>query len=111
MPRRRSRATACHKCHACSSAPASRGPHHWLTVAGLVRGSSSQFDDDLNTPDFELNPFAIVDLSLSRQFARSLQGFFAIENMFDEDYDTGRTPLRTIGWPRTIRAGVRVDLP
>ena len=82
-----------------------------LTVAGLVRGSSSQFDDDLNSPAFVLNPFAIVDLSLSRQIARSLQGFFAIENMFDEDYDTGRTPLRTIGWPRTVRAGVRVNLP
>ena len=82
-----------------------------LTVAGLVRGSSSQYDDDLNTPEFKLNPFAIVDFSLSRQLARSLQAFFAVENLFDEDYDTGRTPLRTVGWPRTVRAGVRVNLP
>ncbi len=39
----------------------------WLTVAAQVRGSSSQFDDDLNTPEFELNPFAVLDLSLSRR--------------------------------------------
>ena len=24
---------------------------------------------------------------------------------------TGRTPLRTIGWPRTYRVGVRVAIP
>lgn len=82
-----------------------------LTIAGQVRGSGNQFDDDLNSPAFELNPYAVVDLSISRQIARSLQGFVSVENLFDEDYDTGRTPLRTTGWPRTVRAGVRVSLP
>jgi outer membrane receptor protein involved in Fe transport len=76
-----------------------------------MRGSSSQFDDDLNTPAFELNPYAVLDLSAARQIARSLQGFFAVENLFNEDYDTGRTPLRTVGWPRTVRAGIRIALP
>ncbi len=83
----------------------------WLTVAAQVRGSSSQFDDDLNTPEFKLNPFAVLDVSLSRALARTVQAFLSAENLFDEDYDTGRTPLRTIGWPRTIRAGVRVAIP
>jgi outer membrane receptor protein involved in Fe transport len=82
-----------------------------LTAAGLVRGSGNQFDDDANTPAFELQKFAVVDLSLSRQIARSIQGFFSVENLLDEDYDTGRTPLRTIGYPRTVRAGVRVAFP
>jgi outer membrane cobalamin receptor len=82
-----------------------------LTVAAQLRGSGSQFDDDQNTPAFELDPYAVVDVSLSRELRRSLQGFVAIENLFDKDYDTGRTPLRTIGWPRTVRAGVRVALP
>ena len=77
----------------------------WLTVAAQVRGSSSQFDDDLNSPEFELNPYAVLDVS------RTVQAFLSAENLFDEDYDTGRTPLRTIGWPRTIRAGVRVAIP
>jgi outer membrane receptor protein involved in Fe transport len=82
-----------------------------LTVAGLVRGSSDQYDDDLNTPAFELNKFAIVDISISRQLARTIQGFFGVENLFDEEYDTARTPLRSVGWPRTVRAGVRISLP
>jgi outer membrane cobalamin receptor len=82
-----------------------------LSVAAQVRGSSSQYDDDQNSPEFKLDPFAVVDLSVSRPLARSLQVFFAVENLFDEDYDTGRTPLRTVGWPRTVRVGVRVALP
>jgi outer membrane receptor protein involved in Fe transport len=80
-----------------------------LTVAAQVRGSGKQFDDDQNL--FELNSFAILDLSVSRQIARTVQAFLSAENLFDEDYDTGRTPLRTIGWPRTVRVGIRVALP
>lgn len=80
-----------------------------FTVAAQMRGSGHQFDDDLNT--LELDPYALVDLSISRPLARSLQGFFAVENLFDKDYDTGRTPLRAIGWPRTVRVGVRVAVP
>jgi outer membrane receptor protein involved in Fe transport len=83
----------------------------FVTFALQVRGSSSQYDDDLNTPAFELQPYAVVDLSLTRQIARSFQVFLSGENLLDEDYDTGRTPLRTIGWPRTIRAGVKLALP
>jgi outer membrane receptor protein involved in Fe transport len=80
-------------------------------VAMQVRGSSSQYDDDLNTPAFKLDPYAVFDFSVSRTIARALQGFLSVENLFDKDYDTGRTPLRTIGWPRTVRAGVRIALP
>jgi outer membrane receptor protein involved in Fe transport len=83
----------------------------WLTLAAQVRGSSAQYDDDLNTPAFELNPFAVLDASVSRAITRTIQAFLAAENIFDEDYDTGRTPLRTIGWPRTVRAGVRIAIP
>jgi outer membrane receptor protein involved in Fe transport len=82
-----------------------------FSIAGQVRGSGNQFDDDLNSPEFELDPYAVVDVMVSRPVARALQGFFAVENLFDKDYDTGRTPLRTIGWPRTFRAGVRISLP
>jgi outer membrane receptor protein involved in Fe transport len=82
-----------------------------ITIAGLVRGSGNQFDDDLNTPAFELNKYAIVDVSVSRQVTRSIQGFLAVENLFDEEYDTARTPLRSVGWPRTVRAGVRLSFP
>jgi len=36
--------------------------------------------------------------------------FLAGENLGDADYDVGRTPLRTIGPPRTIRGGLRVRM-
>jgi hypothetical protein len=39
---------------------------------------------------------------------RRVELFAAIENAFDEEQDVGRTPLRTIGLPRTSRAGIRV---
>jgi outer membrane cobalamin receptor len=82
-----------------------------FSLAAQLRGSGNQFDDDQNTPEFELEPYATLDLLVSRPLARSLLGFFSVENLFDKDYDTGRTPLRTIGWPRTFRVGVRVALP
>jgi outer membrane receptor protein involved in Fe transport len=82
-----------------------------ISLAAQLRGSSSQYDDDQNTPEFKLEPYAILDVMASRPLGRLLQGFFSIENLFDLDYDTGRTPLRTIGWPRTFRVGVRVALP
>jgi outer membrane receptor protein involved in Fe transport len=82
-----------------------------FTAAAQLRGSGGQFDDDLNTPALELKPYAILDASATRQLARTVQGFVAVENLFDEQYDTGRTPLRTIGWPRTVRVGIRVALP
>ena len=82
-----------------------------FVMSAQVRGSGDQFDDDLNTPAFELNSYGVLDLSVARQFVRSLQGFVAVENVLDKDYDTGRTPLRTVGFPRTVRAGVRIALP
>jgi outer membrane receptor protein involved in Fe transport len=79
-----------------------------VTIAGLVRGSSMQFDDDVNT--LELGSFAVVDLTVSRSVSRAIQAFVAVENLFDQVYLVGRTPTGTIGWPRTIRAGARIAL-
>ena len=80
-----------------------------VTAALQVRVSGEQFDDDLNA--FELGDYTVVDLSVSRAVNGRLHAFLAVENLFDVEYDVGRTPLRTIGWPRTARAGVRVFLP
>ena len=33
-----------------------------------------------------------------------------VENLFDVEYDTGRTPTRTIGTPLTARVAVQVQL-
>ncbi|MGH9350268.1 MAG: TonB-dependent receptor [Vicinamibacterales bacterium] len=80
-----------------------------FTAAVQIRTLGDQFDDDLN--DFELNGFTVVDVTGSKEVRRGLHGFLAIENLFDAEYDVGRTPIRTIGWPRTVRGGLRLFLP
>ena len=79
-----------------------------FTAATQLRFSGDQFDDDLNTPDFVLEKYAVWDATVSRQIVRGLHGFAAIENILDKEYDTARTPIRSIGWPRTVRVGARV---
>ena len=80
-----------------------------FTGAVQARAFGSQFDDDLN--EFELDGFGVVDASATQELLRGLHVFVAVENLFDVDYDVGRTPIRTIGWPRTFRIGARVFLP
>ncbi len=80
-----------------------------LTASAQLRFTGAQFDDDLN--QFELRAFGVVDAYASRSLARRAQAFVAVENLFDTEYDVGRTPVRTVGWPRTFRAGLRLFLP
>jgi outer membrane cobalamin receptor len=79
-----------------------------FTAAAQVRFSGEQYDDDLN--QFVLGAYGVMDLQVSRAVTRGLLGFLAVENVFDQVYDTGRTPIRTIGWPRTVRVGLRIAL-
>jgi outer membrane receptor protein involved in Fe transport len=80
-----------------------------LTVQAMVRAFGDQFEDDRNT--LVLRQAALVDVSLTRRIGRGLAAFAAIENLLDTEYDTGRTPTRTIGTPVTVRLGARVFLP
>ena len=81
-----------------------------FTGSVQLRAFGPQFDDDLNV--FELEQYGVVDLSASQQVLRGLNVFVAVENLFDKEYDTSLTSdLRTVGWPRTARFGVRVFLP
>jgi outer membrane receptor protein involved in Fe transport len=86
----------------------------WITPGGLMvqpqlRAFGDQFEDDRNA--LVLRQAALVDLSLTRSVTRRVSAFAAAENLFDTEYDTGRTPTRTIGTPFTARAGVRLFLP
>lgn len=76
-------------------------------VSAQVRWIGRQFDDDLNA--FELGQAWMVDLLGERRLTARSRVFVAVENLFDEDYDTGRTPQRTVGLPRRVRVGVRVQ--
>ncbi|MET1084635.1 MAG: hypothetical protein ABWY12_16555, partial [Burkholderiales bacterium] len=74
-----------------------------------ARFVGSQFEDDQNL--ITLDNYAVVDASASRPITRAIHLFLGVENMFDVEYDVARTPVRNIGWPFTIRGGVRVFLP
>ncbi len=79
-----------------------------FTGAAQLRVVGAQFDDDLN--ELELGSFGVLDASMSQDLSHGLTAFVAVENLFDVDYDVGKTPIRTVGWPRTIRGGVRLAL-
>jgi outer membrane receptor protein involved in Fe transport len=80
-----------------------------LTVQAQLRAFGDQFEDDRNT--LVLRQAALVDVSLTHSISRRVAAFASAENLFDTEYDTGRTPTRTIGTPRTIRVGARLFLP
>jgi outer membrane receptor protein involved in Fe transport len=80
----------------------------WFTAGTQVRFSGEQYDDDLNTEAFILGAYAVWDASVSRAVIRGLNAFLSVENILDEEYDTARTPLRSVGWPRTVRLGARI---
>jgi len=79
-----------------------------LTAAMQLRFSGEQFDDDLNTPAFVLGSYTVIDATLSRAIVRGVNAFLAVENLTDQEYDTARTPLRSVGYPRTVRLGARI---
>jgi outer membrane receptor protein involved in Fe transport len=83
-----------------------RGSCGPLTGGLNVRIIGEQFDDDIN--QFVLRHANVVDGRAGWRFHRRFELFGALENAFDEDVDTGRTPLRTVGAPRQGRVGVIV---
>ncbi len=79
------------------------------TGSAQVRVTGAQFEDDQNA--FVLRRATVVDLYAGRSLVRQVQAFVAVENIFDNEYDVGRTPFLTTGLPRAVRAGVQIALP
>lgn len=73
------------------------------------RFAGAQFDDDLNR--FRLERFFTLDALISRRLARTAELFAAAENLLDARYSIGRTPVRTIAPPASLRLGLRFHLP
>jgi iron complex outermembrane recepter protein len=65
------------------------------------------FDDDRNL--FRLGDATVVDLRLARPAGPAVEVFVAAENLLDETYAAGRTPVTTLGPPRLVRLGVTVS--
>jgi len=77
----------------------------YVTAAMQFRASGKQFDDDQNR--LPLGGFAVFDVTVARPLVRYVEAFVAVQNLFDERYAVGRTPLETLGMPRMVRGGVR----
>ncbi|MBV9958981.1 MAG: TonB-dependent receptor [Acidobacteria bacterium] len=77
-----------------------------LTLSLQGRAGSSQFDDDQNR--FPLAPYFTLDAYAARSLRRSLDVYVAVENLFNERVEVGRTPVTTLGPPVLLRAGVKI---
>ena len=86
----------------------------YLTLAVAVQALGSQFDDDQNlrrVPGYDepgLPGYGLVSLTAIRAIGRNLEGFFGVQNLFDQQYFVGTLPT-TVGSPRLVTAGVRIS--
>jgi outer membrane receptor protein involved in Fe transport len=79
-----------------------------LSASADARFVGRQYEDDLNS--LPLASFVVADMTAAFRVGRSLEAFAAVENLFDERYAAGRTPVVTLGQPRLVRAGFRLRL-
>jgi outer membrane receptor protein involved in Fe transport len=75
-----------------------------LSVQGRMSGR--QFDNDLNT--LLLSGYFRLDAFAEHDFNQHVTIFASGENLFDRSIQVGRTPLLTLGTPRSVRFGVRI---
>jgi outer membrane receptor protein involved in Fe transport len=80
-------------------------PFILLAVQGRFGGN--QFDDDQNT--LLLRRYFTLDANASHSLRHGLDVFVAVENLLNQRYDVGRTPVLTVGPPILVRAGVRLQ--
>jgi outer membrane receptor protein involved in Fe transport len=79
-----------------------------LSASVDLRAVSRQYEDDRNA--LGLASFVVADLTAACRVGGSAEVFAAIENLFDERYVAGLTPVATLGQPRLARAGLRLRL-
>jgi outer membrane receptor protein involved in Fe transport len=77
-----------------------------FTASAQGRYNGRQFEDDQNL--FALEPFFTLDATISRRVSDRLELFVSGENLTNQRYSVGRTPVRTIAPPLFVRAGLRL---
>lgn len=80
-----------------------------LTAAVQRRFVGSEFDDDQNL--LRLNRYFTLDAFVSRALGHGTELFAATENLFNQRYEVGRTPVRILGPPLLGRVGLRIEIP
>lgn len=83
--------------------------HSSWRVGMQGRGSSKQFEDDQNL--LPLGSYGTVDVLVSKQLRRDLAVFVAAENLLNQRYAIGRTPVATLAQPLFVRMGLRFTRP
>jgi outer membrane receptor protein involved in Fe transport len=78
------------------------------TLSAQGRALSTQFDDDQNL--LPLDAFFSMDTFVSYRAERHVELYVATENLFDQRYQVGRTPVVTLGPPILVRGGIRLHL-
>ena len=80
-----------------------------VTISPIqARAGGQQFDDDQNR--FPLGRYFTLDAIASRRVNSNFDVFVAAENLLNQRYVVGRTPVTTIGPPILIRGGIRFRL-
>ncbi|MHB1959541.1 MAG: TonB-dependent receptor [Acidobacteriaceae bacterium] len=67
--------------------------------------SGRQYDDDANM--FLLHGYFQLDAYVAHNFGSHTEIYGAVDNIFDREIQTGRTPLLTLGTPRMASIGIR----
>ncbi len=78
-----------------------------VTVTGAVRFVAARFTDDRNTQ--RAAPYAVVDAMATRKLTHGLAAYVAVENVLDRRYVSHDAGVDTLGTPRTLHVGVRLD--
>jgi vitamin B12 transporter len=92
------------------TAAADFSPTAKSSVTVQARYSDRQFEDDQNR--IRLAPFVVVDAGVAFQFSEQISAALKIENVFDQEIETGRSPdgLVSIGAPRLVSLQLRLQL-
>jgi len=77
------------------------------TLSLQGRMSGHQFDDDAN--NYLLHSYFRLDADAEHNIGRHVVAFAAGENLFDRSIEVGKTPLTTLGSPRLVRVGLRLN--
>jgi outer membrane receptor protein involved in Fe transport len=70
-----------------------------------LRTSGHQFDDSAN--QFRLAGYGQVDLFGEHAFGERWRVYCQVQNLLNQPVEAGRTPLLTLGSPRTVLGGLR----
>src|SRR5690348_4814986 len=80
-------------------------PYVLFGIQGRYMGS--QFDNDQNL--LPLERFFVLDAMVSHPLRPGVEVFVAGENLLNQQFQIGRTPVLTVGPPILARAGLRLD--